>query len=422
MGVRVSSARSFEMKHIFLPGLLVWVVRNCQVALGQGTGSATDPGRLQNRIDRPKEVPKKVAPLSAPTIPELPETKFAKRFRLIGADIVGSTVYSPARLGDFYEPYLNREISPTDINAIVKAITEQYRKDGYFLARVIAPPQRVEFGVLRLRIIEGFIEEIAFQGEKPGRSALFDAWVGRITAEIPLKLSTLERNLLLMASIPGLSVTPGLKEKDSERGAYALEIGLKHTQIDGFSTFDNRGTTTVGPLQLYTGLKFNSAIGLLERTRLAVFTTPPTPEELLHFEFQQDHILNSHGTQGWFFASRSSVDIGQAGTSSKENSHGTRLTLGFSHPWIRSRDQNLTVRSNSTRSIRIRIRLTLFSMTGFGPSASALSLTVPTVSRARTSYPPNSARASMSCMRVMRAPCFCPAPTAAAIISRRRLT
>jgi hemolysin activation/secretion protein len=280
------------------------------------------------------------SPLPAPEAIKTPEGKPAKKFRLIGAEIVGSTVYSSARLGDFYEPYLNREISPPEIDAIVKAITKEYRKDGFFLARVIAPPQRVEFGVLRLRIIEGFIEDVVFKGKKPGRSDLFDAWIGRITAENPLKLSTLERNLLLMASIPGLSVTPGVKEKDAERGAYVLEIGLKHSKFDGFATFDNRGTTTVGPLQLYAGVNFNSVVGLLERTRLAVFTIPRSPEELLHFEFQQDHILNSHGTQGWFYTSRSSVETGHVGDGSKEDSLSRRFILGFSHPWIRRRDLN----------------------------------------------------------------------------------
>jgi len=332
--------KSIVMKAFIFAGLLVCLVFDCHMALAQRAGNATDPGRIQDRIDRHEQFPRKVAPLSAPEAIRVPERKPAEKFRLIGAEIVGSTVYSAARLGDFYEPYLNREISPAEIDAIVRAITEQYRKDGFFLVRVIAPPQSVEYGVLRLRVIEGYIEDVVFKGNKPGRSALFDAWVGRITAERPLKLSTLERNLLLMAGIPGLTVTPGVKEKDAERGAYILEIGLKHSKIDGFATFDNRGTTTIGPLQLYTGLNFNSVIGLLERTQLAVFTIPLTPKELLHFEFQQDHILNSHGTQGWFYASRSSVDIGHVGDGSKEDSLSRRFTLGFSHPWILRRDLN----------------------------------------------------------------------------------
>ncbi len=206
---------------------------------------------------------------------------------------------------------------------------------------LICPPQDVEFGILRLRIIEGFVEEVRFTGEKPGRAGLFDLWSGRITGSRPLKLSTLERNLLLMSDIPGLEVVPSVKEKDVERGAYTLEITLKHSSIGGFANLNNRGTTTVGPTQLYAGVSLNSVLGILEHTRLAVFTVPQTPEEIRYFEIQQDHILNSHGTQVGVLASRSSVDIGLAGTAGKENSLGTRVLITLSHPWIRSRETNL---------------------------------------------------------------------------------
>jgi hemolysin activation/secretion protein len=302
---------------------------------------AVDPGKIRERIQRPEERPKAVEEIEAPAVAPDRRAAVGRPFRLIGAEIVGSTVYPPARLADFYEPYLGHEISLAEVETITEAITEQYRKDGYFLSRAVAPPQSVEFGVLRIRIIEGFVEEVRFSGDRPGRPALFEAWSRRITAERPLRLGTLERSLLLMADVPGLTVRPNVRPIDADQGAYRLEVGLDHAPAGGFLTLDNRGTTTVGPLQSYGGVNLDSALGLLERTHLAGFTVPPTPEELLYFEFQQTHILNSLGTQGWFFASRSSVDIGEAGTASKENSFGTRLLLGFSHPVLRSRDHNL---------------------------------------------------------------------------------
>lgn len=309
----------------------------------QSGRGATDAGKIQERIERPKAEPKTVAPIEAPADVPRAAAPSAELFRLIGAEIVGSTVYTPERLGDFYEPYLGREISLVDVETIVNSITEQYRRDGYFLSRAIAPPQGAEFGVLRIQVVEGFIETVAIEGELPGRADLFETWKSRITAERPLKLTTLERNLLLMADVPGLTVKPNVRAIDADTGAYRLDIRLEHAPVTGFVTLDNRGTTPVGPLQTYAGFNADSVLGLLERTRLAVFTVPPTPEELLYLEFQQTHFLNSFGTQGWFFASRSSVDSGLAGTDSKENSHGTRLLVGLSHPFVRTRESNLYV-------------------------------------------------------------------------------
>jgi hemolysin activation/secretion protein len=308
---------------------------------GQSSGDNSDAGKIQQRLDRPEQKQGDVERPDVPRAESGPKKSTGEKFRLIGAQLVGNTVYTLAELAPIYEPYLNQEISVAEVDKIVKAVTEKYREAGYFLTRVIAPPQGAEFGILELRIIEGFVEAVEFKGEKPGRKGLFDSWAVDIKSETPLMLETMERALLLMADIPGIGVTPSLKEIDIERGAYRLEITLTHAAVGGVVSFDNRGTTSVGPLQVYTGLNLNSIFGFLERTRVAVFTIPQTPEELRYIEFQQDHILNSMGTQAWVFASRSVVDLGSEVDSTKQNSHGTRITFGVSHPIIRSRNINL---------------------------------------------------------------------------------
>jgi hemolysin activation/secretion protein len=329
---------------LWLAGILL--TANGVLAQQSGNG-ATDAGRIERRIERPPDRREKV-PDIAPAVPDRgPSVQVQpERFTLIGAEITGSTVYSAARLGDFYEAYLGREISVAEVDAIVKAITEQYRSDGYVLSRAVAPPQPLEFGVLRIRIVEGYVDRVAFAGDRPGRQALLDEMADRIRAERPLTLATMERYLLLMADSPGVTVEPGLVEIEPDTGAYRLEIALAHDRIDGFATFDNRGTTTVGPHQTYFGANANSAFGLLERTRVAAFTVPGAPEELRYGEINHEQVLDAEGTRAYFTLSRSIVDIGRAGTSSKENSHGTRVVVGMSHPVLRRRESNLTLRLN----------------------------------------------------------------------------
>ena len=53
--------------------------------LAQGAGNAADPGRIQERIERPKEFPKKDVPLALPGAPKGPEAEGGEKFRLIGA-------------------------------------------------------------------------------------------------------------------------------------------------------------------------------------------------------------------------------------------------------------------------------------------------------------------------------------------------
>lgn len=310
----------------------------------QGSSAATDASKIERRIERPPV--HHVAPrVVAPKVPPAARAEAApiKRFILVGAEITGSTVYTPTQLGDFYEPYLGRSISVKQVEAITKAITDRYHRDGYFLARAIAPAQNARLGVLRIRVIEGYVQRVHYTGAKPGRSDLFDAWAKKIKAERPLKLKTLERNLLLMSDLPGLVVRPGLTVINADTGAYELEINLKQTPVDGFVTLDNRGTTTVGPLETYDGINFNDILGLEERTRIAIFTTPTQSHEVRYGEIYQEHVLNSDGTRLWLFASHSIVAIGQRFTNSQASAQGTRFTIGLSQSIVRSRVQNLTL-------------------------------------------------------------------------------
>lgn len=309
----------------------------------QAGSNATDPSKIEQRIDRPPQRPAPVKELSAPKTPAPAPAEPGQTFILVGADITGSTVYSATDLGALYESYLGRSISLKEVEAITSAITEKYRADGYFLSRAVAPPQDVAFGVLHIRVIEGFVERVEFKGALPGRRALFDGWAAGITAEKPLRLATLERYLLFMADVPGITVRPGLSGLNDEAGSFALEIGIDHRKVDGFLTLDNRGTTAVGPIQSYAGVNLNSVLGLAERTRLAVFTIPLQPKELRYAEIHHEETVTSEGTRVWFLGSRSLVDIGTDGQPSEEDSRGGRLAVGLSQSVVRSREQNLTL-------------------------------------------------------------------------------
>lgn len=308
----------------------------------QSGGKASDPGQIQKRIVTP-ETP--VAPMREVSPPEpsaLPAAKPAGKIVLVGVEITGSTVYQPDQLTFAYEDLLGRKISAVEVEGILEKITAKYRKDGYILSRATAPQQDAEAGILRVEIVEGSVEQVAFTGDTPGNEDLLRGIAENIKAIQPLRLAGLERYLLLMADIPGLKVFPSFSAIDEASGTYRLEIGLKHDGVDGFASLDNRGTTAVGTMQLFAGVNLNSAFGMLEHTRFSVFTVPTAPEELLYGEIFHQQMLNAEGTRVSLSVSRSTVDTGDAGTDGKENSFGTRVRLSLSHPIIRSRKLNFS--------------------------------------------------------------------------------
>lgn len=115
-----------------------------------------EPERFDQRFQKPLR-PKSALELEAPEIPEvLSPSKIKKiRFVLTGVVVEGSAVYKDSDFLPLYSGFLGREISLVEVYQIAAAITAQYRGDGYILSRALVPPQTVENGIVRIKIIEG---------------------------------------------------------------------------------------------------------------------------------------------------------------------------------------------------------------------------------------------------------------------------
>jgi hemolysin activation/secretion protein len=318
-----------------------------QPSVAQTQGSrTTEPGQIERRIEKQPEAPAPTAPI-APALrpseatPEAPDA--GADFVLSAVSIVGATAYELAEFAPLYERFLGRVVSTADIQGIVKAITKKYVDDGYFLSSASAPPQNLAFGILTIEVREGYIEKVVFKGDRPGRQSLFDAWAEAITQSVPARLSDVERTILLMGDLPGVSATPSLNEPPGNEPGYEMTIAIRHDPVDAGVSLDNRGTHPVGPLEASASIGLNSVAGQLERTRLSVFTVPDEPEELLYGEVYEQLPVGTGGTIVWGSASRSKVDIYSQSRASQLQSTGNRISLGFWHPLVRQQEFALYV-------------------------------------------------------------------------------
>lgn len=315
----------------------------------QSTRGSTEPGQIEKRIERQPEKPAETTPIGPATLKgtarRAVEAEPVKRFVLSAVNVSGGTIYPVSAFSPLYEEFLGKEVSNTEIEVILKRITGKYVDDGYFLAVATAPPQDLSFGIISIRVTEGYIGRVVYKGDKPGRPGLFDEWAARITDSVPARLPDIERYILLMSDISGLNATPSLDEASSGEGVYEMTINLTHKTLDLSSSLDNRGTHPVGPLQWSLSGGINSILGGLERTRFSVFAVPDNPEELLYGEIYSQIPLNSEGTHFWVSASRSKVDIYSETRGSELNSGGDRLAAGIWHPFIRQQEFSIYVNS-----------------------------------------------------------------------------
>jgi len=319
-------------------------------ALAQQAPSAVTPGQIQNRFDDRTRLRGPAEPeIEKRAVPVLPPLVEEKAFLLTGIEIIGSTVYAPSRFVAFYEGLLARQVTLADIEAVAQKITDLYEGDGYVLSQATVPEQDVSLGVVSIRIIEGFIGEVLIEGQVEGSESLLRAYASKITADRPTRLSSMERYVLLTEDLPGVSVRPLLEPVDGDTGEYKLILDLTHDTLQGFVQVDNRGSRSVGPIQLWAGATANSVLGLYETSRVRFVTTPQT-EELLFFDFAHTQTVGTEGTTVTVAGSYSDSEPGFDLKSRDIDSAGTRFEIQAAHPVVRSRRLDVYVTGRFTFS------------------------------------------------------------------------
>jgi hemolysin activation/secretion protein len=307
----------------------------------QTVPSAAEPQRLDKRFEQP-EAPGSVME------PEVPETKSYKppadlkkiRFILKKIDVKGSTVYSHNAFKRWQKRFLDKKVSLALIYRFAEKITTKYRNDGYLLSRAIVVPQKIKNGVVSIQIIEGYIGNLKIRGPVKGSKVFLKSYAQGLLRSSPLKAKDLERYLLLIDDLPGVSVESVLLPSKDEPGASELLLTLKHKDIDANAGIDNRGSKFNGPIQLRGGVNSNSALGVYERIGVqTIFTS--SPDELFFFNGFGEVPISSEGTKLFVSGSFSKSEPGSSLKQFEVEGDSSSFTVRISHPFIRSRGKNL---------------------------------------------------------------------------------
>ncbi|WP_441867779.1 ShlB/FhaC/HecB family hemolysin secretion/activation protein [Phaeovulum sp. W22_SRMD_FR3] len=235
-------------------------------------------------------------------------------------------------------------ISAAEIFKAASALEADYAKAGFVLARVVLPPQTLNNGgTLRLQVINGFVENVDVTNV-PGPvrnrvSQLSTPLVGRKA----LRLSDIERRLLLAGDTFGLSLGSSLIAGE-DPGSTRVLLDAEFRPVTAFVGLDDTLGADLGTYSFSSGVEVNGALKMGEtfygrlsgnpsqlfddlpryRTAALGFVLPLGGNGLT---------LNVEGT-----SSKSTPDTAFAPTTSDFE----RLSVRLFYPWIRSRDLNLS--------------------------------------------------------------------------------
>src|SRR5690606_5286178 len=124
-----------------------------------------------------------------------------------------------------------------------------YLNEGYILAQVLAFAD-ADRGTVEIQVLEGYVADVVFSGETRGRRRLLESISTELEVNRPLRSDVLERYLLLLNDLPGVSATATPVASEDEIGGATLYIALEHDPTDFFVGYRNRASEILGTNQI----------------------------------------------------------------------------------------------------------------------------------------------------------------------------
>lgn len=270
--------------------------------------------------------------------------------------VEGQTVYDEVQIRAVYDQMIGTTITLADVFGIADRLTAKYRNDGYILTQVIVPPQTIDGGHVKLRVVEGFVENVTIQGATRANPGWLEGYAAKLRAQKPLNSKALERYVLLINDLAGMNARAVLSPSKTP-GATDITLVVDQKPFDAFFQIDNRGTRFLGPLQLNAGVRFNNALGLYEGLNFQGVVTPDgmwSDRELTYGAFTWQQPLNHEGTRLSTTVSITDTNPGFTLTPFDVEGDAKAVNLDLTHPFIRSRNKNLygTLKFNLLNSER----------------------------------------------------------------------
>ncbi|MBI1326165.1 MAG: BamA/TamA family outer membrane protein [Alphaproteobacteria bacterium] len=318
--------------------------QNTEPALRQA-----DPGRVEQQLPSPDfnlkdDIPDIRIPGGAAV--KAPEGAENVMVTLREIHFEGVTVYGPGQLKPLYADKIGEKIALTEVFAIANELTLKYRNDGYVLTQVVVPPQTIDNGIVRLQVVEGFIDKVSVQGDESNGAQLVRDLASKLSNTGPVNIRELERSLLLINDLPGVSARSVLSPSRDVTGAADLTIFIDRDPYDGLVAADNYGSKYLGAFQTSGALTLNSPFGWNEAITIQAAVTPSYGDkmELGYVALGYSQPLNAHGTSLELAASMSTTAPGYTLEEFDVEGQSGFISVGLRQSIIRTRELNWSAR------------------------------------------------------------------------------
>lgn len=281
-----------------------------------------------------------------PTEEQSPQTTEESSQQIPQAAIVkgflfnGNTVVSKGELEAITKPYVGQELNLPLLESAAQAVTDHYRKKGYTLALAYVPQQEIKFGMVELAVLEGRIGDVTVSGNKYYSSSFIKGHFAQAMEENVARNESLERGLLLLNEYPSLKTSATL-EPGKSAGATDVHVTAEdkrplHFMLD----MNNYGFNTISRYRFGAGVEVGNVLvdgGTLTLNGIM----GNEPNQLLYGLGNYSMPIGVHGTKLVIGGSDGKFDVGSQLDFLQIHGHITTGDIAVTHPFIKSRFQNL---------------------------------------------------------------------------------
>lgn len=298
------------------------------------------------REDRLSRVKRKDGPQVTPV--ESAAQEFSSEPMAVSHFVVyGNKSLEDELIASVLAPFSHRTLTPEQLSKAATSLRDAYRTAGFFLAQVYIPPQAIENGIVTLHVYEGFLEMNGVElddarGDQINTSVVQQTLTEQLVTGTPLHRSEVERSILLVDDLPGITshsiIYPG-----EEVGSARLLVRTENTpSVTGNIDIDNFGNYYTGEERLGATVYFNSLAGMGDQLTFRGVASG-SGSNYAYIDYSAPL-----GGDGWRIGANADYlryEVGKELSELESDGSAASVRVFASYPIVRSRHHNHSVRA-----------------------------------------------------------------------------
>ncbi|MEI6306230.1 MAG: ShlB/FhaC/HecB family hemolysin secretion/activation protein [Deltaproteobacteria bacterium] len=255
--------------------------------------------------------------------------------------IAGATIFKEAELQRVVAAYKGKSLTYGELEKVASTLVSYYTDKGY-IVKANFPPQDISDGVVLIHLVEGKLTSVKAE-VTPGtrysrdKASTFISYAHR--AGQPLSLNHIERGILMLNDLPGISATTIL-EPGEKPGFINVIVNVTDTPMfQGNVDVDNFGDRSSGEYRVSSDININNPLGFGDQATIKILSSYYNNYVRIGYNFP----IGTHGARYSTSASYLQYQLDGDFKSIKATGYSYSFGNSLFYPIFRQRMENLYI-------------------------------------------------------------------------------